>query len=65
MAAAAAAHSGGRGRQGSGALGSREGSNGVGEGQPGLAWPETRHAGLAACLHRPTAAAPYVRSSGG
>jgi hypothetical protein len=58
-------YGGGRGRQGNISLGSREGGNGVGEGQPGLAWPETRCAGPAACLHWQTAAAPLVTSSGG
>jgi hypothetical protein len=57
--------SGDRGRWGNGALGSREGSNGAREGQPDLAWPETWCAGSIACLHRPTVAAPSVRSNGG
>jgi hypothetical protein len=54
-----------RGRWVNGALGSREGGNGAGEGRPGLAWSKTRCAGSASCLHGPAAAAPPGSSSGG
>jgi hypothetical protein len=57
--------SGDRGRWVNGALGSREGGNGAGEGRPGLAWWKMQRARPASCLHVPVASTPPGRSSSG